>query len=458
MIPQSLDRLAAVTGGVLDGVTDPGAMITGPLSFDSRDVASGGLFCCLPGRSSDGHDHAAQAVAVGATAALATRPVGVPALIVPDVLTAMAQIATAISAEYTGTVIAITGSAGKTTTKDILTAILTLDGPTVATQKSFNNEIGFPVTVSRVEPDTTYLVLEMGARGKGHIAALCTIAHPTISTVLGIGSAHIGEFGSTQAIADAKAEIVQALTPDGTAVLNADDPLVAAMADRTRARVITFGTGESADVRASHIAVDHGRPRFTLHYRGQSGTVQLRVHGRHNVTNALAAATCALAAGVRFDAVLKGLAVAEITSGNRMQIHDRSDGVTIIDDTFNASPEAVLAALDALDDIAGRQRRQIAVLGEMAELGNTADHWHATVADKLAASRIQHAILVGGPLMTAVHDTVTAHGMTAQHTEPHPDLANQINQHLQPGDVVLIKGANILGLGATADQLRSATT
>jgi UDP-N-acetylmuramoyl-tripeptide--D-alanyl-D-alanine ligase len=340
MIPLSLAHLAAATGGVLDRVVDPDVLVTGALSFDSRQVAAGGLFACLPGTSVDGHDFARQAVDAGAVAALSTRPLRVPALVVPDVHAAMADVAARVSAAYTGTVMALTGSAGKTSTKDMLEAILQLDGPTVATEKSFNNEIGFPVTVSRVEHDTRYLVLEMGARGRGHIASLCEIAPPTIATVLGIGSAHIGEFGSIEAIADAKAEIIRCLPEGGVAVLNADDPLVLGMAHQTDAEVTTFGTGPSSTVRASDIGIDsQGRPHLTLHHHGQSGAVQLRVHGRHNATNALAAAATALAAGVPFDTVLGGLRTARILSGSRMDPIHRGDDVTIVDDTSTPRPK-----------------------------------------------------------------------------------------------------------------------
>ncbi|MEU8773366.1 UDP-N-acetylmuramoyl-tripeptide--D-alanyl-D-alanine ligase [Streptomyces sp. NPDC048606] len=303
MIPLSLQDAATVTHGLLVGADEPGRMITGPFAFDSRDVEPGALFCCLKGRAVDGHDFAAQAVAAGAVAVLAERPVDdVPTLVVPEVLAAMAQIARRLAIAYTGTVIGVTGSAGKTSTKDLLTSILRLDGPTVATVRSFNNEIGFPVTVSRVDAESRYLLLEMGARGLGHIDSLCDIACPTISTVLGVGSAHIGEFGSREVIADAKAEIIRALPVHGTAVLNGDDPLVAAMAGETDANVITFGFGEGCDVRGEHVGVqDDGRPSFVLVHGSTRRRVDLQVHGRHNVLNALAAAATAVAAGVPAD-------------------------------------------------------------------------------------------------------------------------------------------------------------
>ncbi|NJP82743.1 UDP-N-acetylmuramoyl-tripeptide--D-alanyl-D-alanine ligase, partial [Streptomyces sp. AA8] len=355
MIPMNLAEIASATGGILADGTASKSLVTGNLSFDSRMVDKGGVFCCLPGKHGDGHDYARQAVKEGAVAVLAARPVGVPAVIVPDVLAGMADVARAVASAYTGTVIGITGSAGKTSTKDLLRQILEQDGPTVATLRSFNNEIGFPVTVTSVQSDSRYLVLEMGARGKGHIEQLCSIAPPRIATVLNVGSAHIGEFGDRKAIARAKAELVQALPPaQGIAVLNGDDPLVLAMGKTTDARIVTFGTSHGCDVRAYAVQSENGCPRFSLRYGHKTTRLQLSVPGRHNLWNALAAAATALAAGVPFDRVVAALGRAKITSGGRMDVQHSRDGLTIINDAFNASPESV----------AGRGRAEVgAVLG-----------------------------------------------------------------------------------------------
>ncbi|MFD7447167.1 UDP-N-acetylmuramoyl-tripeptide--D-alanyl-D-alanine ligase [Streptomyces sp. NPDC059909] len=456
MIPLTLADIAQVTQGRLHHVPDPNALVTAPISFDSRDIAPGGLFACLKGRSLDGHDFAGQAIADGAIAVLADRPVDAPAIIVPDVLDAMGQIAYTVAEEYTGTVIALTGSAGKTSTKDILENVLALDGPTVANARSFNNEIGFPVTVSRVEPTSRYLLLEMGARGKGHIASLCQMVRPSIATVLGIGSAHVGEFGSKQAIADAKAEIVHTLPEHGVAVLNADDPLVAPMARETMARVITFGTTDTCEVQASDVRVSpDGHPTFVLRHADREENVALsHIYGRHNVTNALAAAATAIGAGVPFDRIVHGLKTAELSSGGRMEVSVRAhDGVTIINDAFNASPESVLAALDALADIAGAERRRIAVLGEMAELGDDALDWHDRVARKVIITGVHRTIGVGGYHAQHVITTIRNSGLEATNADPATGLAGHVNAQLQPGDVVLVKGANALGLEAVAREL-----
>lgn len=452
MIPMSLAEIAAATGGVLD-TTDGTPVVDAPLAFDSRHPAPGALFACLTGALVDGHDFAALAVEQGAVAALAQRPVHVPAVLVPDVLTAMSDLARAVHQRYDGVTIGITGSAGKTTTKDLLAHVLGAHAPTVANRASFNNEIGFPVTVSSVRPDTRYLVLEMGARGKGHIQALCDIARPGISTVLGIGSAHVGEFGSREAIAEAKAEIVRALPATGTAVLNADDPLVSAMRREHDGRILTFGTDQGADVRTTDITTDKGRPTFTLHHQGRTTAVQLTIYGRHNVTNALAAASTALAAGVPFDTVATALSEARMATGGRMAVTTRTDGVTVINDAFNASPESVLAALDAQTEV-GRGRRRIAVLGEMAELGDASVEWHRRVADAAARAGLAHLLVVGsGEGADVLADAYTAATRTAPDRHTADTVSAAVRAVLLPGDVLLVKGAHALGLDAVADQL-----
>ncbi|MFF1901441.1 UDP-N-acetylmuramoyl-tripeptide--D-alanyl-D-alanine ligase [Streptomyces sp. NPDC058206] len=456
MIPLTLAQLTAAAHGTLHKANGS-VLVTGPISFDSREIHPGGLFACLTGRTMDGHEFAEQAVAAGAVAVLASRPVDAPAIVVPDVLAALADIAHIIAEHYTGTVVALTGSAGKTTTKDILETVLSLDGPTVANHRSFNNEIGFPVTVSRVEPDTRYLVLEMGARGRGHIEALCNTVQPTTATVLGIGSAHVGEFGSREAIADAKAEIVRALPAHGLAVLYGDDPLVRAMAKDTPARVVTFGTGLGCDVRADEIGTDgRGRPRFTLRHMHHAADVQLRIHGRHNVTNALAAAATALAIGVPFHRAVEGLLHAELSSGGRMEVTERN-GVTIINDAFNASPESVLAALDALKDIAGADDRKVVFLGEMAELGDEAEQWHQRVAEKLVTISPDLLFGLGDNHIHRIIQTARDHGIDATHVHTGSLQDVLLNVELSAQDVVLVKGANALGMEAAARALSERT-
>ncbi|MGP3982928.1 UDP-N-acetylmuramoyl-tripeptide--D-alanyl-D-alanine ligase [Streptomyces sp. KR80] len=457
MLPLSLAELAALTGGRLADALDPAAQVTAPLAFDSRTVQPGGLFACLKGEHTDGHDYAAHAVRAGAVAVLADRQVGVPAVVVPDVLVAMSDVARTVADRLTDTtVIGITGSAGKTTTKDLLLQILRRIAPTVATEKSFNNEIGLPVTVCRADADTRYLVLEMGARGRGHIEQLCAVARPRISGVLCVGTAHVGEFGSRQAIADAKAEIIEAL-PDaadgGIAVLGGDDPLVRGMATRTRARVLQFGRAPDAHLRISDVQLDEaGRSRFTLTTPQATAPVRLQLYGEHHVANAAAAAALALAAGADLDTVAAALTEAQPLSSGRMQVTERPDGVTVVNDAYNASPDSMRAAFHALGTLA-RGRRIVAVLGEMRELGHESAQAHEDIGRQAAACGVQYLITIGGEDARAMAVAARAGGAQAEHVQDRAAVLPLLEDLLGPGDVVLVKGANACGLEATARQL-----
>jgi UDP-N-acetylmuramoyl-tripeptide--D-alanyl-D-alanine ligase len=257
VIPLSVADVARATGALLADVPDAATLVTGPVVIDSREAGPGSLFAALPGTRTDGHSFAAAAIRAGAVAALVTQPVGGPALVVPDVQAALGALARAVVDRLPElTVIGITGSAGKTTTKDLTAQLVESLAPTVAPRESFNNEIGHPLTVLRVTDQTRFLVAELAARGPGHITQLCQIAPPRLGAVLCVGHAHAGEFGGLDAIAAAKAELPAALPPDGVAVLNADDHRVAAMAERTRAKVVTFGRSAGAQVRADRVRSD----------------------------------------------------------------------------------------------------------------------------------------------------------------------------------------------------------
>ena len=370
MIPLSVGQLTALLGARPDRVADPAALVTGPVVIDSRQAEPGSLFAALPGERADGHDFAAAAAAAGATVVLAQRPVGVPALIVPDVTAALGQLARAVLDRIGDpVVVGITGSAGKTTTKDLAAQLIEPLGPTVSPRNSFNNDIGLPLTVLRADEQTRYLIAEMSARGTGHIARLCAIAPPSIGAVLCVGHAHAGDFGGIDAVARAKSELPAALPPDGWALLNADDPRVRAMAAVTQAEVMLFGRSQKADVRATGVTVDEtGRPAFTLVTPSGSAPVRLRLRGEHNVSNALAAAAIADRLGRAAADIAAGLSAAEARSRWRMEVTERPDGVTVINDAYNANPEAMRAALSTLQIIA-RGRRAFAVLGYMTDLG-----------------------------------------------------------------------------------------
>ncbi|SER31097.1 UDP-N-acetylmuramoyl-tripeptide--D-alanyl-D-alanine ligase [Mycobacterium sp. 88mf] len=497
----TIARIADIVGGELADITAEEAAstrVTGTVEFDSRAIGPGGLFLALPGARSDGHDFAAAAVASGAAAVLAARPVGVPAIIVKKpgvadggvdvssgalefdtdgsgaaVLAALAKLAAAVAAELVAdglTIIGVTGSSGKTSTKDLLAAVLDPLGQVIAPPGSFNNELGHPWTVLRATPDTDYLILEMSARHPGNIAALAAIAPPQIAVVLNVGTAHLGEFGSREAIANTKAELPQAVPASGVVILNVDDTAVAAMADKTAARVVRVSRepGSEVDVWAGPVALDDlARPRFTLHADGGEVEVALAVHGDHQVGNALCAAAVALQCGAGLDQVAAALAGAGPVSRNRMQVGTRADGVTVINDAYNANPDSMRAGLKALawmsrqspGDLHGK-RRSWAVLGEMAELGDDAITEHDAIGRFAVRLDVSRLIVVGtGRTMNAMHHGAVMEGSWGSESTMVDDADAALallRAELQPGDVVLVKASNSVGLGALADALVAA--
>jgi UDP-N-acetylmuramoyl-tripeptide--D-alanyl-D-alanine ligase len=456
VIPLSVAQLAEITGAALDQVPDPGAIVSGPVVIDSREAQPGSLFAALPGTRADGHDFAAAAVAAGATAVLASRPVGGPALIVSDVQAALADLAAAVVRRLTGLTIAgITGSAGKTTTKDLTAQLVETLGPTVSNRGSFNNEIGHPLTVLRVTEQTRYLISELSARGPGHIAALCAIAPPRLGAVLCVGHAHAGEFGGIEQVARAKSELPAALPADGVAVLNADDPRVLAMAGVTAARVVTFGRSAAADVRAIAVTSDEaGRAGFTLVTPEGSAPVQLRLHGEHHVSNALAAAALAAELGLAVDAIAAGLTEALPRSRWRMEVTRRADGVTVVNDAYNANPESLRAALATLAVMTGSGRRQrgFAVLGLMTELGQAEEEFHEEAGRLAARAGVAGLIVVGdaaAPILTGAKAVPSWSGEML-HVPDRAAAVAALEDRLRDGDVVLVKASHSIGLEAVA--------
>ena len=497
MIALTVAQIAAIVGGDLADISAEDAArryVTGTVEFDSRKVTSGGLFLALPGARADGHDHAASAVAAGAVAVLAARPVGVPAIVVaPDphgapradgglagvlehdtdgsgaaVLAALAKLAAAVAAELVAgglTIVGITGSSGKTSTKDLLAAVLAPLGEVVAPPGSFNNELGHPWTVLRATAATDYLILELSARHPGHIAALAAIAPPAIGVVLNVGTAHLGEFGSREAIARTKSELPQAVPRSGVAVLNVDDPAVAAMAEVTAARVVRVSRNSQTDVWAGPVTLDElARPQFALHAADDVADVTLAVHGDHQVSNALCAAAVALECGATLGQVAAALADAGPVSGHRMRVSTRADGVTVIDDAYNANPDSMRAGLQALAWISagsgggpGGKRRSWAVLGEMAELGDDAISEHDRIGRLAVRLDVSRLIVVGtGRSMSAMHHGAVMEGSWGGEAAVAADADAALallRAELQPGDVVLVKASNAAGLGALADSL-----
>ena len=459
MIALSLGEIASLVGGRLVDA-DPSVAVTGTVEYDSRKVGPGALFIALPGEHVDGHDYVATAVAQGAVAALVSRVVSAPRIEVADGVGAITALASAVARRLPAMIIGITGSSGKTSTKDLLAQLLTSVGPTIAPAGSMNNELGHPYTVLRADEHTQFLVLEMGARGIGQVRHLAEIAPPRIGVVLNVGSAHLGEFGSREAIAQAKGELVEALpcaADGGVAVLNADDPLVSAMAARTRARVVTVGQAASADVRAHDVRLDDlGRPGFTLQVGAEAAPVQLRQVGAHNVANALSAAAVALEAGLSVAATAAALTTATSTSRWRMELSERPDGVLIINDAYNANPESMRAALAALATLARTHResgrRTVAVLGPMAELGSAAEAEHAAIG-RLTASLDISRLLAVGEAARPMHDSAALEGSWDGESAWVPDVDAAIaalRATLRPGDVVLVKASRAASLERVA--------
>ncbi|WP_239311147.1 MULTISPECIES: UDP-N-acetylmuramoyl-tripeptide--D-alanyl-D-alanine ligase [unclassified Frankia] len=453
MIPLCLREVAAVVGGRLDAVPDPDAPVTGVV-IDSRQVGAGALFVAVPGARVDGHDFAADAVRAGAVAVLAARPVGVPAVVVPDPTAALAALATEVRTRSSATVVAVTGSSGKTTTKDLLADLLGELGPTVAAPGSFNNEIGLPLTLLGLEPTTGFVALEMGARGLGHVAALCEVARPDVGVVLNVGSAHVGEYADGRAgIARAKAELVEAAS--GAAVLNIDDPLVAAMATRARGDVIMFGESARADVRADGVRVDdRGRARFDLLTAGERHPVSLNLVGAHYVAAALAAAAAAIRLGLSPRRAAAALSHAQARSRWRMEVTVTGNGVTVINDAYNANPESMRAALKTLVEMS-RGRRAWAVLGGMGELGAAADDEHDALGRLVVRLGVPRLVVVGAEARR-IHLGASLEGSWSGESVWVADVeaaCGLLRERVAPGDVVLVKASRAFGLERIADDL-----
>lgn len=470
MIEMRLADVAAVTGGRLHRAT--GAERVTAVEFDSRAIAPGGLFLALPGERADGHQFVAAAMAAGAAGVLAGREVDAPSVIAPPapratgtyldaadvdgsgaaVLAALARLAGHVVTQLPDlTVVGVTGSSGKTSTKDLLAALLSPLGPTVAPPNSFNTELGLPYTALRADAATRHLVLEFSARSTGHIASLAQVIRPNIAVVLNVGSAHLAVFGSPAEVAAAKGELVEALPRSGVAVLNADDPNVAAMAGRTSARVVLVGRAASAEVRAENVVLDAGRARFTLVSPAGRAEVALQLVGEHHIGNALAAAAVALERGATPAGVAAVLGAARPVSKWRMEIKERVDGVTVVNDAYNANPESMRAAIAATTAMAAG-RRVWAVLGGMRELGDATAAAHTRIAAAAAADGVAELVALDSPaylpgppgLRTRLVD-----GIDGAHALLRAELA--------PGDVVLIKGGRVLGLERLAARLLADT-
>ncbi|MHC1561690.1 UDP-N-acetylmuramoyl-tripeptide--D-alanyl-D-alanine ligase [Actinomycetospora sp. C-140] len=471
MIDLTLADVARVTGGRLSGATGD-ERVTGTVEFDSRAVTPGGLFVALPGERVDGHAFVGAAMAAGAAGVLAAREVDAPAVIVPPVEAVSSSYVLAADSGGAGAgvlaglallarhvvdvlaadgllVVGITGSSGKTSTKDLTAHLLEGAGETVAPPGSFNNELGHPWTALRATPSTRHLVLELSARGPGHVAALCRVAPPRVGVVLNVGSAHLGEFGSREAIAQAKGELVEALPSTGVAVLGADDPVVAAMEHRTAARVVHAGRAPQATVRAVDEALDDaGRATFRLVTPAGEAPVRLALHGAHHVDNALAAAAVALEAGLDVATVAERLGTASARSRWRMELTERPDGVRVLNDAYNANPESMRAALATLGAMGGRHT---AVLGMMAELGDDAARAHGELGREVARTGVERLVVVGADeAVVRLHEAAASAGVDSHLVPDVAAAAEMVSAGVAPGDVVLVKASRSAGLERVA--------
>ena len=466
MIGLSLQDIATAINGRLAKVPDATAVVSGAVETDSRRIQHGGVFVALPGEVTDGHLFVGQVLQAGAAVAVVEREldVAIPQIVVTSSLVALSALAKEVldrvrsAREANGVpihVVAVTGSNGKTSTKNMLRAIFEAEGPTVAPRGSFNNEVGAPISILEVDFDTRFLVVEMGADSVGDVRKLVSIARPDVGIVLTVGMAHIGKFGDQDAIASAKSEMVADLPESAIAVLNADDWRVAAMAEQTRARVQRFGLGAGADVRAEDLEVTASGTHFTLTASGKSLSVTVRILGEHHVSNALAAITAARAVGVPVERSVAALERMTLAERWRMQLLDGANGITIINDAYNASPESVVAALKTLAQLSRGQRRSVAVLGEMAELGDFADEEHDRVGRLVVRLNIQKLIVVGHAARH-IHNAAGLEGSWDGESVLVADVDDAydvLREELRDGDIVLVKSSNSAGLRLLGDRL-----
>ncbi|MEO6201069.1 MAG: UDP-N-acetylmuramoyl-tripeptide--D-alanyl-D-alanine ligase [Cryobacterium sp.] len=465
MIALSLAEIADAVGGALhlDGSElTADSVIAGPVHTDSRQVEPGAIFVAKPGEVTDGHLFAPTAVSQGAALLLVERSLDLPVaqIVVPDVVVALgalaAEVVTRVRAGGRLKIVGVTGSNGKTTTKNLLRAVLERVGPTVAARGSFNNWVGAPMTMLDVASDTEFLVVEMGASGSGSIARLMRLARPDIGIVLTVGLAHAGEFGGIEATTNTKAEMAVELRDTDIAVLNADDPRVAGMAARTGAGIVWFGQGGAATVRATDLNASARGTTFVLHLAsGARSSVSFRVLGEHHVMNALATAAAAEQLGVGIDDIVAGLESVSTAERWRMEVLGGRDGVTIINDAYNASPDSMTAALKTLAQIRVPGQRTIAVLGEMAELGELSGEEHDRIGLLAVRLNISQLVVVGAAARRMHISTINEGSWDGESAfVDTPDAAYELLRgSLQPGDTVLVKSSNSAGLRFLGDRL-----
>ncbi|MEA9983911.1 UDP-N-acetylmuramoyl-tripeptide--D-alanyl-D-alanine ligase [Subtercola sp. RTI3] len=470
MIDLTLDEVARITGGTLvlgdhavaQG-TNESTIVNGLVDTDSREIGTGGIFVAKPGEFSDGHLFIPAAIDNGADLVICERVIddlAVPQIVVADSVDALAALATEVVRRIRAggvlKVVGITGSNGKTTTKNLVRIILERRGPTVAPRDSFNNEVGAPLTMLKLESDSQYLVAEMGASKPGEISRLVRMARPDVGVVLTVGLAHAGEFGGIEKTLQTKTEMVTDLLSTDVAVLNIDDFRVEGMAAKTSASVLWFGLESGADVRATDLVATSTGTTFTLTLpTGESQSVRFGVLGEHHVMNALAAAAVAHTLGVPLAEIVDALQSVTRAERWRMEVLPTTKGVTIINDAYNASPDSMLAGLKTLAQISGEGIRRVAILGEMSELGEFSLAEHDRIGRTIVRLGIERIFVIGEGAR-ALHLAATHEGSwdgESAFFETADEAYALLETELRSGDVVLVKSSNSAGLRFLGDRL-----
>ena len=461
MISLSVNEIADAVDGKVQG--DGHVQITGSVETDSRLVTVGSLFVAKPGEETDGHLFVESATGKGAVAAIVERlvdGVSIPQIQVQDSVLALGKLAGYVLAKIRETsnlkVVGITGSNGKTTTKNMLREILSTSGETIAPIESYNNEVGAPYSILQTTLTTKYLIVELGAGGIGSIEYLAQICKPDIGVVLKVGLAHVGEFGGIETTAKIKAELPRSLAKDAICLLNSDDGYVAEMSEVTQAKTIWFGTGADAAYRASNQSVSISGTNFDLTWPdGQSTSFTLQILGEHHVMNALAAAAVADQLGIQREKIAEALGKMPLAERWRMQLLERNDGVTIINDAYNASPDSTKAALQTLAQLGKSGRRSIAILGEMAELGDAAREQHDAIGRIVVRLNIDQLIVVG-QAAKLIHMGAEQEGSWAGESkffESIDEALAYLRGMLMAGDLVLVKSSKSANLRFLGDNL-----
>lgn len=463
MIPLTLEEISvAINAASLN--LDSNLKVTGKVVIDSRKVSQGDLFVAINGENVDGHDFCHEAIKKGAIAVISSKElVGIPTLLVKEgnaasknvdqpTVIALGKLASYLLMKLPNIFkIAVTGSSGKTTTKDLLFDLGNLIGPTVAPVGSYNNEIGMPQTILECDEKTKVLILEMGAREVGNIKKLCQIAKPDTSILLNIGSAHIEIFGSRELILKTKSEIIECLNAEDVAVLNHEDETFSKQ--KTKAKVVSFGLS-GADVSAKNVVLnDKAQASYELEFEGKVSQVNLKIVGAHQVSNSLAAAAVFLKKGLDIDLVAKTLSNSVAKSKWRMQVEVNSKNITVINDSYNANPESMKAAIRTLKQV-GADKKTFIIVGEMLELGSDSKQMHEEVADLIQKLDVKKTLVVGnGAKIISDYLSSNAYKGRLEFCVDIDSAISKTKEMVEINDVVLVKASRAIGLERVANAL-----